>query len=525
VTQFFNNILNPILVRELRQFVRNRFIVLLVNLYIVALVTACLVILAFDPYGVSSSIVGYALLITLAVITYITNLLAVVVRTIVITSNDKLSEDLMFFTSMTPTTIVLGKIFSGIVFSLILMSATMPFVTLAYLLRGVDLQTVMWMFATIFIVVQILNSMAIFAAVSSEKTNTSITGQVILSCFVMFIISFIILPWLFPYISSLSMSPRFLVNFFCFVLLSCECIAMIILASASLLSPPASNKMFPIRVLLMSVFLINVIILVGISRIFAGTLSMDIYVYIETVALIVLIIMIGKAALEQDQWSNRIRRNLPKSRLQRAVLFPFCSGAANGVVWVIIMMLIVGILENVLLSRTDIVYFKIEDDGNGVRLPLLLGGFIFAFDYAVTEMLIRIRIFKRLRPKNKVSFIFIGLLLFFTLGSYLVYLFFEAEIGVSYSDSFLSALNPFYDVFSIENNDGTYKNIRVVGMSVWLVLLLIMLARWYSRKIREFTPDFKEELSYDEARNFVQELEGTKKYTIDDIFSPTTPTP
>jgi hypothetical protein len=378
-------------------------------------------------------------------------------------------------------------------------------------------------FTTIFIVIQILNGMAIFAAVSANKTNTSVTGQVVISGFVMLVISLITLPSLFHYISSFSMSSRFWADFFCFVLLSCECIAVLILASASVLSPPASNRMFPIRVLLMSVFLINVIIMVGISKIFAGTLQPDIYVSIETVALIVLFIMIGNAVSDHDQWSNRIRRNLPKSRLQRAVLFPFCSGAANGIVWVIIMVLLIGILENVLLPRADIKYFKIEGDDNGVRLPLLLGGIIFAFDYAVTAMLIRFRISKRLSPKNTVPFIPIGLLLFFALGSFLIHLFFEAEIGVSYSDSFLSALNPFCDI--IENNDGTYRTIRVVGMSVWLVLLLIMLVRWYSQKIPEFTPDFKEKLSYEEARNIVQELEGTKKYTITDILSPTTPTP
>ncbi|MDR1052868.1 MAG: hypothetical protein LBL39_01725, partial [Planctomycetaceae bacterium] len=172
--------MNPILVRELRQFVRNKFIVALVNLYIVALVAACLfVVSATEMYNVSET--GYFLLTMLGVIAYITSLLAVVVRTTVITSNDKISEDLMFFTSMTPTTIVLGKMFSGIVFSFILMSATMPFVTLAYLLRGVDLHTVAWVFTTIFIVIQILNGMAIFAAVSANKTNTSVTGQVVIS--------------------------------------------------------------------------------------------------------------------------------------------------------------------------------------------------------------------------------------------------------------------------------------------------------------------------------------------------------
>ncbi|MDR1289992.1 MAG: hypothetical protein LBK06_02200, partial [Planctomycetaceae bacterium] len=400
MTQFFSNILNPILVRELRQFVRNRFIVVLVNLYIVALVTACLVILASDPFSVSESIMGYSLLVMLASITYIASLLAVVVRTTIITANDKMSEDLMFFTSMTPTTIVFGKIFSGIVFSLLLMSATMPFVTLAYLLRGVDIQTVVWMFTTIFIVIQILNSMAIFMAVSAKKTNTSITGQAVLSCLVMLILSFIILPWLFFYVSSLFMSSHSWVNFFCFVLFSCECIAVIICASASALSPPTSNRAFPIRVLLMSLFLIDVIILVGISKIFVGMFPLEIYFSIETFALFGLIIMIIKVAHEQDQWSNRIRRSLPKSRLQRAILFPFYSGAANGIVWVIIMVLLVGILEKVLLSGTDTGHFQIEVDSNGVRLSLLLGGFIFAFDYAVTAMLIRCWLFRRFNPKN-----------------------------------------------------------------------------------------------------------------------------
>ncbi|MDR2643813.1 MAG: hypothetical protein LBC74_13590, partial [Planctomycetaceae bacterium] len=417
--RFFNNNLNPLLIRELRQFVRNQFITILISFYVVALVAACLIVLS-SAMATGSMTNGQKLFITLGYIMYITSFFVIVVRTSWNTASDKISEDLMFFSSMTPLTIVCGKMLSSIIVTLLLMSVTMPFVTMAYLWRGLEPQTIVIVFAIIFILLQILNAYAILVALSGKTKNANI--QTLFSTFILFFFSNGFLADMI-HILIMKGSSSFLLNpiFYISIVLSIGFIALLMCGATVVISPPNSNRSFPMRISLTSIFLITVGLIVVLSKFFS-TLPLTYYTYVAAITLIALITLTIFMVCERDQWSTRIRRNLPKSFFLRMIVFPFYSGAACGIVWILMMVFFIGIFEMLLIpNTTDLRFFQIKYEDNEIHIPLLLALVIFTFNYGVTAMLIRSWFFKKLDSAH-VKTILICLLLIFSLGSFLIYL-------------------------------------------------------------------------------------------------------
>ncbi|MDR1269929.1 MAG: ABC transporter permease, partial [Planctomycetaceae bacterium] len=155
--QPFSVNINPLLLRELRQQVRNRFIIVLINLYVAVLVVVCLsnVLLPQNSSQIHGN--GGILFVGLAVTMGIACFFTVVVYTALTTASERINGDLMFTSALKPSTIVFGKAFAGAILTMLLMSMTAPFVAVAYLLRGLDLEVVAVTFIGIFTTIQVLN--------------------------------------------------------------------------------------------------------------------------------------------------------------------------------------------------------------------------------------------------------------------------------------------------------------------------------------------------------------------------------
>ncbi|MDR0391069.1 MAG: hypothetical protein LBH59_04110, partial [Planctomycetaceae bacterium] len=529
MTQFFDNMLNPLLIRELRQFVRNKFIIVFINIYVVALVGVCL--MTFSTADNLSDVTGQFLFLPLTSIVSLASFITVIMRTAKNTSTDRINEDLMFFSSMKPSTIVWGKILSGIIFTLLLMSITMPFITLAYMLRGLDLTMVVVTFSSIFVFIQLLNSMVIFGALN-HKAKKNQNATMIPSWIVLVFIIYFTIGRLARAVIMWSINFNNTEYFLCYVLLSVELTVLFIYMSIVRLSSPYSNRLLPMRILLTSMFLISVAVLVVLSNIFyrLGTQS-EVYQIIETITLIVLMFLTIHAVCEPDQWSIRIRRSLPKSRLRRIMLFPFCSGAACGIVWILMITLFIVILEKILMLDSAVTRaFQIRFENDGIYLPLITILFIMTFNYSITAMLIRSWFFNRFKSSACIGIILALLLSMFMLGTFGVYILMHAnienlldnmpEIFANYSTHVLSVLNPMCDVINhdyMHDYNIHFDKLRIVGMITWTILLIILLSIWYSQRIHNFSPNFKEPLPYDEAKQLIQNIENAEKLKIKPI--------
>ncbi|MDR1478560.1 MAG: hypothetical protein LBJ00_06425 [Planctomycetaceae bacterium] len=503
MTTTFSNLINPLLLKELRQFVRNRFIVVLINLYVLAIVIACLFAFEIGGWRNVWEEVGKYIFFALANTSLLVGIVAVVIRTVWTTSIEKVNEDLMFYSSMTPATIVLGKIASGIILTSLLMSITFPFVTLAYLLRGIDIEAIFIVMAVIFIVIQVLNSFAVFVSALNRLKYFPFLSTLVVAAG-SFPVYFGSVAFFLTTIYSGSLDYR---EVACPILfLAGSLMTLFVCGAIAMFSPPTSNRMFYVRILLTAIFVLSV--LGAYFEIFASPADLA-YEVIETICLLCLPFILLMIACERDQWSIRIRKNLPKSLIFRFLLFPFYTGAACGIVWILFMLAVIVMLD---LSV-----------GNGIakdwQIYFRIGTFVFAFDYCVTAMLIRSWCFKKLNSACT-AFVTLFLLFAFTLGSLLVFLLLALLLGESgvtlsdpltaYSQNVCSALNPFCDTVyfnSPARSAYQYSDLRIAGMFTWLCLLILPLVIWFKRQLQNFNPNLKEIINYEEARKIAQDSE------------------
>jgi hypothetical protein len=76
----------------------------------------------------------------------------------------------------------------------------------------------------------------------------------------------------------------------------------------------------------------------------------------------------------------------------------------------------------------------------------------------------------------------------------------------SYSQELISACNPFCDI-----GQDRFSTVRSIGMIIWFLVLIIPLTKWYSKQLRNFNPDIKESITYDEAYKIVHDAENNQE--------------
>jgi hypothetical protein len=484
--QFSVNI-NPLLLRELRQQVRNRFVIVLINLYLAVLVLVCVMNVLFQQQTQSHGL-GEFLFGALATVMGIACFFTVVVYTALTTASERINGDLMFTSALKPSSIVFGKALAGAILTVLLMSMTAPFVMVAYLLRGLDIEVVAITFISIFTAIQVFNSMAI-GICSNIKTKIQMLAVLGGSFFIfMFgiqmIFAFVFSPhWFFGF--SYSTWFERLIPF-----LAAGGIFSVFLAGAiAAIAPSASNRLLPIRLTITIIYLGSLVICLLIP---SGEILAWVYSWTITVALLMFMVI-----SERETWSPRIRRTLPKSFLLRIILFPFYTGSANGFVWLVLLMVGIGLaLQHAILQSKT----------NPEIVPFYW--LLFSFDYCVTALLIRSRFLsKKVLPEKTPV---IALLLFFFLvpgGMLACFLLQNTEYSDFYdvySRSFFSALNPF-----MIDNSTFDADIQGGAALVWFLLLLVPFFIWFLSCVRHFSPkNIEETLTLDQAIVAIREAEA-----------------
>ncbi|MHC4553366.1 MAG: hypothetical protein ACYSUT_11485, partial [Planctomycetota bacterium] len=157
---------NPIAIKEMRQAVKGRVLTWMLILFLLAqliIMGGGMLLTEFSGDNFSAgpillSILLFSLLaICLLFLPAIFGIRFSVERA-------KGRADLLFITDMNPYSIVWGKTLAGVALTLLLFSASMPFVTLTYLLRGIDLPSIFIMMGMNFIAVILVIQAALLLA-------------------------------------------------------------------------------------------------------------------------------------------------------------------------------------------------------------------------------------------------------------------------------------------------------------------------------------------------------------------------
>ncbi len=159
--------LNPVVVKELRQSVRSWAVTGMLLLFLVVLFCTALAFLIAQSFQVTidqrlGAIVfqSFVAILTGASLLFIP--LYVGVR--LAAERQESNLDLLYITTLTPQRIIRGKFLCGAYVTILFFSACMPFMVFTNLLRGVDLPTIAFILACLFLIVCAAIQVGIFVA-------------------------------------------------------------------------------------------------------------------------------------------------------------------------------------------------------------------------------------------------------------------------------------------------------------------------------------------------------------------------
>lgn len=471
--------LNPIVIKELRQGVRSWTVTGMLLLFLVVLFIASLGFLITESFDVNANMgLGGTMFSTFVVILAGASVFFIPLYTGVRVAAERQENnpDLLYVTTLSPGRIIFGKFLCGAYIALLFFSACMPFMAFTNLLRGVDLPTVFFILAFLFLVVCAANMVTIFFAclpVSRPFKFLFVIGGFIASFFLIGSLigsSFLLMR---SGVGAMMTGRDFWIGAATAVGIGLMVIALFFVLSVALISPPSANRALPVRIYLTALWLLGGLLCFSwVSRSGRAELMNAWLFFTFVMAIIALLVTISNA----DQLSLRVRRRIPRSGLKRALAFLFFNGAAGGLIW------LGGILAaTFLLTRALQISFSSAASSDDEFATLSATG-AYAFAYALTALFLQRKFLSKRPPKLA------GLLAVLLAGAWAimpsVVLFFLNRLSWKSVEG-LQLGNVFNVFFTRDSSQLVYHQYFASG---WLLLAVLLNLKWFARQVRNFRP-------------------------------------
>ena len=481
IPEKINDRLNPIVVKELRQAVQGKFLIVVLICFL------CLQLLTMGLFLTDEAVTesfnaGLNIFRVLLGILFATCLLFVPAYTGIRLASERADAnvDLLFITTLQPRSIIWGKFFAGIVLTVLLYSACMPFMTFTYLLRGVDLPSVFILLALDFIVVAMsIQCGILIGCLPANRVFKVILGVgwlVALNIVFTTLMVVMFMPGglLDSGIGSQLDSWRFWRGALGVLIGGSSLIGLLALLSIALISPLSTNRALPVRVFATAVWLLTgigaAIWSIGVNDFIPIMVWATSHIFLYSIGLFV-------AVSERERLGSRVRRTIPRRRLLRPLAFLFYSGAAGGVAWSSLMI----ILTLLFIGMWSIIFpqMQIEDNIEAIEALACLG--LYTFSYALGASLIRRR-FLANRVTGAYTWVIALILLGITTTIIPLALFF---LSGHWSKEWLvaSPLGPF--LFS--DTEGFVSN-SIAITSVCAIFVGVLSLPWFVRQFNDFHP-------------------------------------
>lgn len=467
--------INPIVVKELRQAVQSRFVIAtLLTLLSVQIVAIGIYILASG-----SSLFGFdagrqAFLMLFAVLQSIGMIFTpLYTGARLAAERSDTNVDLLFITTIKPRSIIAGKMFTAVTLTALIYSACMPFMTFTYFLRGIDLPSIFISLGVGFVVVIACVQAAVFVAlIPVNRALKVIFGLVALIAFgVAYFVTMFGVNDLIGrgFLARFSWQLAVLLG-----VLTVFLIGLLFMMSVALIMPVSSNRALPVRLFITAVWLLT-----GAAALTNSAIDKDHRLLIAWLVAfeIIFALSIFVAVSERDQPGRRVLRSIPRYTLGRPQAFFFFSGAANGLAWASVMIVLtLGVATAWVKSFP---YYGNESDL--VDSVKWMGGMcLYIFCYAMTGALARRHLFTGVGTELT-WLIGAMLLLVGSLAPFLTgYIIFFNDQWWSEDFGAWWVGNPF-----AWGNKGHRVLYTSVG-GVWAVLVAAMSLSWFIERVRRF---------------------------------------
>lgn len=490
--------LNPVMVKELRQAVRGRFIVTVLSLSLLAQVVA---VGAFMLTGAATSTTGITTVGDDAFMTLFFVLFTGSVLFIPLYSGIRMAVersdtnvDLLFVTTIKPRTIVIGKMLTTVVLTALLFFASLPFLVFSYVLRGVDVFTIFFVLTIAFFSVCSAAIVALFlGCVPATKPFRLLLGVLF---FALVLMGFGGMAALITQIIRSSTTAMFLTSDFWTVVAATAIVVgaidvMLLVTTTVIITPAAANRAFPIRTMISLIWLASLAVAARLAfRHHTGNPMVAWTIVQFLLITIVLCSVVG----ERERWGPRVARMIPRNPLKRVIAFLFFSGAGGGVLWAALFFgATIAMYE--LVQRT-----RPPSLGNEKILEsrVLAEAAICFFVYLLTALLLRRKVLHRIPPRATWAiglciFLFVAVIppLIFLAGS-------DKSTDLQERYNLVTILNPFPFL------EGVGHPARLPILMLWLLIVSVMSVPWIGEQWRAFRP-----MRADEEENVLQVQEGT----------------
>ena len=333
--------LNPVTLKELRQMVRSRLVATgLIAFLLMQLIGVSLVLLtvrseAHSSAGLYGSALGEGVFHTVYFLLSGIVLLCIplFMGTRMGIERAKEQLDLQFTTALKPRQFVDGKIASAVVLILMFASASLPFLVLSYLLRGIDLFTVLWSFCGLLVVAVCCLYGILFLGV----IGVSRVFRIFLLLGVIFALLFI-MGWVNIGSAAWMASGRGLplsswdeiAGFALTLLLIVSGCALARVVTVAALSPPHANRGLPVRACITAAWLLWGLVCLAYAGVKRDAGSVTVWGLLSVLAAAVLLAV---AASMPGGHSRRVLAAVSPRAWVRLVQFVFFSGVEGGMVW------------------------------------------------------------------------------------------------------------------------------------------------------------------------------------------------
>jgi len=330
--------MSPVVVKELRQAVRGRFVVMLLMGFLATqLITMGVALLAGADNAATADTMamGRTTFLWLLGILLGTCLLCIPLYTGIRLGVERANEDvdLLFITTILPRAIVFGKFASSMLLTVLIFAASLPFMVFTYFLRGIDMPSIFILLALGFLSIAVMVCLAIMLATLPVSKpfkviiglNFAFGGLPALPMIIAFSYSFLQSGG-----GSRIASSTFWIGAGITVIFCLSACAVMLAISIAQVTPPAANRAKPVRIALVLQWCITLAGTAYLADSTSDPVSLIVWLVAQTALLAITTVA---ATSERHQLGARVTNAIPRNPLARIAVFPFFSGAASGLVW------------------------------------------------------------------------------------------------------------------------------------------------------------------------------------------------
>jgi len=501
-----DNLLNPIVVKELRQAVKSRIVMSALMLFLVIQLSILLLNLSFGDRQTGNAInlhAGREIFQILQGILLGTCMLLIPTYAGVrlAAEHSDTNVDLLFISTLRPRGIIAGKLQASVVLILLIFSACAPFMTFTYLLRGIDIPTILLVLVLDFLVVLLSTQAAIFLGAVPANTGLKLllglTGLGLLVSFFGSTMGFSI-EMLDLGLGSRLDSVEFWLIAGAAAIVILATIGLMFTWSVAIVSPPSANRALPVRLYLLGFWLVTGAVAAVLARYF----HIPFPLYIWQSAIIALLCAQFLVAInERQQWGLRVRRTLPRSRWLRGPLFLLYSGSAGGILLLVLLAALTIALPSYALEYWSAAFlpafgrFAAETNRRQTLALVLIA--LYTFDYCMLAVWLRnVLLYERIKAANTWVLALILWALGFSLPWPILFLFQNEELRMGQIDPLCQISNPFSTIFTCvmepSANAQNFCDACLLILGGLGLLLLLGCLPWMVRQVNRFRPPEKD---------------------------------